>query len=108
MVTRAKFEELNGKLFGRTLGTLKQVLRDAEVEKDEVQDIVLVGGSTRIPRIQSLVEDFFGKRASKGVNPDEAIAYGAAVQAGVSAFLCLAGFVEWMLTRGRSLPGKIR
>jgi endoplasmic reticulum chaperone BiP len=54
------------------------------MRKEDVDEIVLVGGSTRIPKIQSLVEEFFGKKASKGVNPDEAVAFGAAVQAGVS------------------------
>lgn len=83
-LTRAKFEELNHDLFRKTLRPVQQVLRDAGVDKGDVTDIVLVGGSTRIPKIQSLVEEFFGKAASKGVNPDEAVAYGAAVQAGVS------------------------
>ncbi|KAK3695065.1 heat shock protein 70 family [Podospora appendiculata] len=82
-LTRAKFEELNLDLFERTLRPVEQVLRDAGVARADVGDVVLVGGSTRIPRIQGLVEEFFGKRASKGVNPDEAVAFGAAVQAGV-------------------------
>jgi len=83
-LTRAKFEEINMDLFRKTLKPVEQVLRDADVRKEDVSDIVLVGGSTRIPKIQALVEDFFGKAASKGINPDEAVAYGAAVQAGVS------------------------
>ncbi|KAA8917728.1 hypothetical protein TRICI_000115 [Trichomonascus ciferrii] len=83
-LTRAKFEELNNDLFKRTLKPVEQVLKDADVKKSEVDDIVLVGGSTRIPKVQSLLEDYFGgKKASKGINPDEAVAYGAAVQAGV-------------------------
>lgn len=83
-LTRAKFEELNIDLFKRTLGPVKQVLNDAKIKKDEVDDIVLVGGSTRIPKVQELLEEFFGgKQASKGINPDEAVAFGAAVQAGV-------------------------
>ncbi|KAI0026088.1 heat shock protein 70 family [Xylariomycetidae sp. FL0641] len=83
-LTRAKFEELNMDLFKRTLKPVKQVLEDAKMKKDEIDDIVLVGGSTRIPKVQSLLEDFFsGKKASKGINPDEAVAFGAAVQAGV-------------------------
>ncbi|KAK4232619.1 putative glucose-regulated protein 78 of hsp70 family [Podospora fimiseda] len=83
-LTRAKFEELNIDLFRKTLDPVKQVLKDAKVAKSEVDDIVLVGGSTRIPKIQSLIEEFFGgKKASKGINPDEAVAFGAAVQAGV-------------------------
>ncbi|KAK4451749.1 hsp70-like protein [Podospora aff. communis PSN243] len=85
VLTRAKFEEVNGGLFERTLGTVKQVLRDAGMRREDVDAIVLVGGSTRIPKIQSLVEEFFGKKASKGVNPDEAVAFGAAVQAGIIA-----------------------
>ncbi|KXX80451.1 78 kDa glucose-regulated protein [Madurella mycetomatis] len=81
-LTRAKFEQLNMDLFQKTLRTVEQVLKDAKVSKADVTDIVLVGGSTRIPKIQSLVEDFFGKKANGGINPDEAVAYGAAVQAG--------------------------
>ncbi|KAI1141631.1 78 KDA glucose-regulated protein-like protein precursor [Hypoxylon sp. FL0543] len=83
-LTRAKFEELNIDLFKRTLKPVKQVLDDAKIKKDEIDDIVLVGGSTRIPKVQALLEEFFsGKKASKGINPDEAVAFGAAVQAGV-------------------------
>ncbi|KAI1106556.1 78 KDA glucose-regulated protein-like protein precursor [Jackrogersella minutella] len=83
-LTRAKFEELNIDLFKRTLKPVKQVLDDAKIKKDEIDDIVLVGGSTRIPKVQTLLEEFFsGKKASKGINPDEAVAFGAAVQAGV-------------------------
>ncbi|CAH0018528.1 unnamed protein product [Clonostachys rhizophaga] len=85
-LTRAKFEELNIDLFKKTLKPVEQVLKDADVKKSEVDDIVLVGGSTRIPKVQSLIESFFnGKKASKGINPDEAVAFGAAVQAGVLA-----------------------
>ncbi len=84
-LTRAKFEQLNQELFKKTLGPVKQVLKDAKVDKADVTDIVLVGGSTRIPMVRSLVEDFFGRKASGGVNPDEAVAFGAAIQAGVSA-----------------------
>lgn len=83
-LTRAKFEELNMDLFKKTLKPVEQVLKDAKVKKSEVQDIVLVGGSTRIPKVQALIEEFFnGKKASKGINPDEAVAFGAAVQGGV-------------------------
>ncbi|ROT36238.1 hsp70-like protein [Sodiomyces alkalinus F11] len=83
-LTRAKFEELNMDLFKRTLKPVEQVLKDAKVSKSEVDDIVLVGGSTRIPKVVSLIEEFFGgKKASKGINPDEAVAFGAAVQGGV-------------------------
>lgn len=83
-LTRAKFEELNMDLFKKTLKPVEQVLKDAKVKKNEVNDIVLVGGSTRIPKVQALLEEFFGgKKASKGINPDEAVAFGAAVQGGV-------------------------
>ncbi|EPS39730.1 hypothetical protein H072_6484 [Dactylellina haptotyla CBS 200.50] len=83
-LTRAKFEELNLALFKKTLKPVEQVLKDAKVTKNDIDDIVLVGGSTRIPKVQALLEDFFGgKKASKGINPDEAVAYGAAVQGGV-------------------------
>jgi heat shock protein 5 len=82
-MTRAKFEELNIDLFKKTLKPVEQVLKDAKLTKSEVDDIVLVGGSTRIPKVQSLIEEYFNKKASKGINPDEAVAFGAAVQAGV-------------------------
>lgn len=82
-LTRAKFEELNSDLFKKTLKPVEQVLKDAKVKKSDVDDIVLVGGSTRIPKVQSMIEEYFGKKASKGINPDEAVAYGAAVQGGV-------------------------
>ncbi|KAJ1967444.1 ATPase with role in protein import into the ER [Dispira parvispora] len=82
-LTRAKFESLNMKLFRKTVKPVEQVLKDAGVKKTEVDDIVLVGGSTRIPKVVELVENFFGKKASKGINPDEAVAYGAAVQGGI-------------------------
>jgi len=82
--TRAKFEELNIDLFKKTLDPVKKVLEDAGLSKSDVHDVVLVGGSTRIPKVVQLLEDFFnGKKANKGVNPDEAVAYGAAVQGGV-------------------------
>ncbi|CAK7900720.1 endoplasmic reticulum chaperone BiP [[Candida] anglica] len=83
-LSRAKFEELNIDSFKRTLKPVEQVLKDAGAKKSEIDDIVLVGGSTRIPKVQELLENYFdGKKASKGINPDEAVAYGAAVQAGV-------------------------
>lgn len=83
-LSRAKFEELNMDLFKSTLKPVKKVLEDASMEKKDVDEIVLVGGSTRIPKVQQLVKEFFnGKEPSKGINPDEAVAYGAAVQGGV-------------------------
>ncbi|CAO3597822.1 unnamed protein product [Absidia cylindrospora] len=83
-LTRAKFEELNDDLFRKTLKSVEQVLKDGSSTKDDVYDIVVVGGSTRIPKVQELLEDFFnGKKPAKGINPDEAVAYGAAVQGAV-------------------------
>jgi heat shock protein 5 len=83
-LTRARFEELCSDLFKNTLGPVKQVLDDSGLKKNQVDEIVLVGGSTRIPKIQALIKDFFnGKEPNRGINPDEAVAYGAAVQAGI-------------------------
>jgi len=83
-LTRAKFEELNMDLFRSTMKPVQKVLEDADMQKKDIDEIVLVGGSTRIPKIQTLVKEFFnGKEPSRGINPDEAVAYGAAVQAGV-------------------------
>merc|ERR1711871_1772574 len=83
-LTRARFEELNNDLFKKTLGPVQKVMEDADMDKSEVDEIVLVGGSTRIPKVQQLLKDYFGgKEPSKGVNPDEAVAYGAAVQGGI-------------------------
>jgi molecular chaperone DnaK (HSP70) len=83
-LTRARFEELNADLFRKTMEPVKNVIQDSGLGRNEIDDIVLVGGSTRIPKVQQLVRDFFdGKEPSKSINPDEAVAYGAAVQAGV-------------------------
>jgi L1 cell adhesion molecule like protein len=83
-ITRARFEDLNAKAFNGTIQPVEQVLKDANIDKSKVDEIVLVGGSTRIPRIQKLLSDFFnGKKLEKSINPDEAVAYGAAVQAGI-------------------------
>ncbi|KAJ1838697.1 Heat shock protein ssb1, partial [Coemansia sp. RSA 2708] len=83
-ITRAKFEELNATHFQKTIDPVGKVLKDAGVGKAEVDDIVLVGGSTRIPKVQSLLQDFFdGKELNKSINPDEAVAHGAAVQGAV-------------------------
>merc|ERR1712107_582483 len=82
ILTRAKFEDLNMDLFKSTLKPVKKVLEDGDLSKKDVDEIILVGGSTRIPKVQQLIKDFFnGKEPSRGVNPDEAVAYGAAVQA---------------------------
>ena len=83
-LSRAKFEELCSDLFQKVLRPVEQVLRDANIGKSDVTEIVLVGGSTRIPRIQKLLQDFFnGKELNKSVNPDEVVAAGAAIQADI-------------------------
>ncbi|KAF5868858.1 putative hsp70 chaperone protein [Botrytis fragariae] len=83
-ITRARFEDLNAKAFSGTLDPVGQVLKDANIDKSKVDEIVLVGGSTRIPKIQKLLSEFFdNKKLEKSINPDEAVAYGAAVQAGI-------------------------
>jgi endoplasmic reticulum chaperone BiP len=82
--TRARFEELNIDLFRNTLKPVEKVLEDGGFKKNQIDEIVLVGGSTRIPKVQQLIKEFFnGKEPNKGINPDEAVAFGAAVQAGV-------------------------
>jgi len=83
-ITRARFEELNADLFRGTLEPVEKALRDAKMDKAGIHDIVLVGGSTRIPKVQKLLQDFFnGRDLNKSINPDEAVAYGAAVQAAI-------------------------
>ncbi|KAJ5693294.1 Heat shock 70 kDa protein [Penicillium macrosclerotiorum] len=82
-ITRARFEELCQDLFRSTMDPVERVLRDAKIDKSSVHEIVLVGGSTRIPKIQKLVSDYFNKDPNKSINPDEAVAYGAAVQAAI-------------------------
>lgn len=81
-ITRAKFEDLCGAMFRKCMEPVENALRDAKLDKSKIDDVVLVGGSTRIPLVQKLLQDFFnGKQLSKSINPDEAVAYGAAVQA---------------------------
>eukprot|EP01065_Artemidia_motanka_P017635 TRINITY_DN2108_c0_g1_i1.p1 TRINITY_DN2108_c0_g1~~TRINITY_DN2108_c0_g1_i1.p1 ORF type:complete len:687 (+),score=319.13 TRINITY_DN2108_c0_g1_i1:102-2063(+) len=83
-LTRAKFEEMNMDLFRGTLKPVKAVMEDAKLKKDDIDEIVLVGGSTRIPKVQQLIKDYFnGKEPNRGINPDEAVAFGAAVQGAV-------------------------
>merc|ERR1719159_1690966 len=83
-ITRARFEELCSDLFKGTLEPVEKAMRDAKLDKSSVHDIVLVGGSTRIPKVQKLLQDFFnGKELNKSINPDEAVAYGAAVQGAI-------------------------
>jgi len=84
-LTRAKFEQLVDDLLQKTVGPTKQALSDAGVDPKQIDEVVLVGGSTRIPRVQQIVKELFGKDPHKGVNPDEVVAIGAAIQAGVLA-----------------------
>jgi molecular chaperone DnaK len=82
-LTRAKLEQLVDDLLQRSVGPCKQALKDAGIEASKIDEVVLVGGQTRMPKIQQIVKDLFGKEPHKGVNPDEVVAIGAAVQAGV-------------------------
>ncbi|CAB4273008.1 unnamed protein product [Prunus armeniaca] len=83
-ITRARFEELNMDLFRKCMEPVEKCLRDSKIDKSRVDEVVLVGGSTRIPKVQQLLQDFFnGKELCKSINPDEAVAYGAAVQAAI-------------------------
>ena len=83
-LTRAKFEELNMDLFKKTMDPVEKVMSDSGLKKTDIHEVVLVGGSTRIPKVQQLLKDYFnGKEPNKGINPDEAVAYGAAVQGGI-------------------------
>ncbi len=84
-LTRSKFEQLVEELLQKTVGPTKQALADAGVDPSKIDEVVLVGGSTRIPRVQQIVKELFGKEPHKGVNPDEVVAVGAAIQAGVLA-----------------------
>ncbi|MCB9014398.1 MAG: molecular chaperone DnaK [Lentimicrobiaceae bacterium] len=82
-LTRAKFEQINDQLIRSTIDPCRQALKDAGLKVSDIDEVILVGGSTRIPAIQKIVEEFFGKTPSKGVNPDEVVAVGAAIQGGV-------------------------
>jgi molecular chaperone DnaK len=82
-LSRAKFEQLIDQLMRSTIPPCEQALKDAGMKASDVNEVILVGGSTRIPAVQKLVKDFFGKEPSKGVNPDEVVAIGAAIQGGV-------------------------
>jgi len=82
-LTRAQFEKLADSLIKRSMSPVAKALKDADLSKSDIDEVLLVGGSTRMPRIQEEVEKFFGKKPSKGVNPDEVVAIGAAIQGGV-------------------------
>ena len=82
-LTRAKFEQLVDDLLQRSMAPVKQALADAGLKPSDIDEVVLVGGSTRVPKIQQLVKEYFGKEPHKGVNPDEVVAVGAAIQGGV-------------------------
>jgi molecular chaperone DnaK len=82
-LSRSKFEQLSDDLVRRSLDPCRQALKDAGMTINDIDEVILVGGSTRIPRIQTAVEEFFGKKPNKGVNPDEVVAIGAAIQGGV-------------------------
>ncbi len=82
-LTRSKFEQLADKLMQSTIPPCQKALQDAELKATDINEVILVGGSTRIPAVQTLVREFFGKEPSKGVNPDEVVAIGAAIQGGV-------------------------
>jgi heat shock protein 1/8 len=83
-ITRARFEDLCGDYFRKCLEPVEKVLKDAKMSKSDIHEVVLVGGSTRIPKVQELIRNFFnGKEPCKSINPDEAVAYGAAVQAAI-------------------------
>src|SRR5699024_4254151 len=82
-ISRSQFEKLIDDLVQKSIEPCKKALKDADLNKSDIDQVILVGGSTRVPKIQEVVKDFFGKDPSKGVNPDEVVAVGAAIQAGV-------------------------
>jgi molecular chaperone DnaK len=82
-LTKAKFEDLNKDLFDSTLEPVRKALKDAKLDKKDIDKVILVGGSTRIPYIQDLVKKELGQEPNKSVNPDEVVAMGAAIQGGV-------------------------
>ncbi|CAI9762497.1 unnamed protein product [Fraxinus pennsylvanica] len=108
---RARFEELKNDLFRKTMGPVKKAMKDAGMEKHQIDEIILVGGSTRIPKVQQLLKDYFdGKEPNKGVNPEEAVAYGAVVQGGILSGEGLTGVLRLdvaLLTLGIETVGGV-
>lgn len=84
-LSRARFEQLVEDLNQRTIEPMKKALADAGLTTNDIDEVILVGGSTRIPKVQEIVKDFFGKEPHRGVNPDEVVAVGAAIQGGILA-----------------------
>src|SRR5690606_37741469 len=82
-LTRAKFEQLVDDLMQRTIAPMEMALKDAGLKPGDIDEVILVGGSTRMPKIQEIVKAFFGKEPNRSVNPDEVVAIGAAIQGGV-------------------------
>ena len=82
-ITRSQFEKLTDSLFERCRGPVLKALEDAKLKPSDIDEVVLVGGSTRMPRVQQIVKEIFGKEPHKGVNPDEVVAVGAAIQGAV-------------------------
>merc|ERR1719384_3103029 len=82
-ISRAKFEALVQKYIDRTVGPCKNCMKDADISKSDIHEVILVGGMTRMPKVQETVEKFFNKKPNRSVNPDEAVAMGAAIQGGV-------------------------
>jgi molecular chaperone DnaK len=122
-LTRPKLEQLVDDLIQRSIGPSKQALKDAGVEAKDIDEVVLVGGQTRMPAIQKLVKDLFGKEPHKGVNPDEVVAIGAAIQGGVLAgdvkdvllldvtplslgIETLGGVSTWLIERNTTIPAR--
>ncbi|KAJ8431144.1 hypothetical protein Cgig2_026741 [Carnegiea gigantea] len=106
-ITRARFEELNINLSRKCMEPVEKCLRDAKMDKSSVHDVVLIGGSTRIPKVQQLLQDFFnGKELCKSINPDEAVAYGAAVQAAILSLETAGGVMTVLIPRNTTIPTK--
>jgi molecular chaperone DnaK len=110
-LTRARFEQLVDDLLQRTVGPTRQALNDAGIDQKQIDEVVLVGGSTRIPRVQQIVKELFGKEPHRGVNPDEVVAVGAAIQAGVLdvtplslGIETLGGVMTTLITRNTTIP----